>query len=178
MRIQIAVGFLAIAGFAALLSSRGPKEQNGLDHEVKLPVPADYNTPSDAVSTPVRFRLPELDEVKLLPIATELEFLNSTDARPEDDIELLAMVFSRYRKAFGQHPVGTNEEIVAALAGRNAKEAALISPENKAIDEKGRLLDRWGTPYFFHQQSGDKIEIVSAGPDQILHNEDDVVLEE
>ena len=39
----------------------------------------------------------------------------------------------------------------------------------------GELVDRWGTPYFFHSVSAEKMEIVSAGPDKELWTDDDVV---
>jgi len=44
------------------------------------------------------------------------------------------------------------------------------------LDAEGRLVDRWGTPYFFHPVSGEDMEIVSAGPDAELWTDDDVKL--
>ena len=41
---------------------------------------------------------------------------------------------------------------------------------------KGELCDRWGRPFFFHQLSGTKMEIRSAGPARQLWTDDDVVL--
>ena len=177
MRIPVAIAFLATAGivgyFSSPISRVGEPEIGGVD--IDADVPADSQRESNRVqSNPVRFTLPDLDEVRLLPIATEMEFLNADAERPEDDVELLMAAFRQYRRALGQNPVGTNEEIVAALAGRNPKTVALISPEHTSIDDKGQLLDRWGTPYFFHQRSGADMQVISAGPDRVLFNRDDV----
>ncbi len=43
------------------------------------------------------------------------------------------------------------------------------------VNDNGELVDRWGTPYFFHQISGADTEIRSAGPDKIMYTADDIV---
>jgi hypothetical protein len=43
------------------------------------------------------------------------------------------------------------------------------------INEKGELVDAWGTPFFFHQLSGSEMEIRSAGPDKVMWTDDDLV---
>lgn len=73
--------------------------------------------------------------------------------------------------------VGSNAEIVACLTGRNPEGFAFLRPESKWIDGEGQLLDRWGTPLFFHPWSLTRIDIRSAGPDRDLFTEDDVLLE-
>ncbi len=103
--------------------------------------------------------------------------LNSpaTDARA--DLRLVDQIFIAYRSALRtDNPVGENVEITAALKGRNKLGFAFIPANNPAINAKGELCDRWGTPYFFHQISGQRMEIRSAGPDQKLWTDDDVVL--
>jgi hypothetical protein len=74
------------------------------------------------------------------------------------------------------NPVGENSEITAALTGRNRLSYAFILPGSPAINSKGELCDRWGTPFFFHQLSGERMEIRSAGPDRKLWTPDDEVL--
>ena len=63
---------------------------------------------------------------------------------------------------------------VEALTGGNQMGVAFIPPDHSAISDKGELLDRWGTPYFFHALSATEVEIQSAGPDGIFWNHDDV----
>jgi len=72
------------------------------------------------------------------------------------------------------NPVGTNAEITAVLAGNNKLQLALIPADHFAINRAtGELLDRWGTPFFFHAESGSRMEIRSAGPDKKHHTADD-----
>jgi hypothetical protein len=86
-------------------------------------------------------------------------------------------IFLAYQGALHSgNPVGENSEITAALRGRNRLGFAFIPVDCPAINAKGELCDRWGSPYFFHQLSGEKMEIRSAGPDRRLWTGDDEVL--
>ncbi|OAI56204.1 hypothetical protein AYO49_00955 [Verrucomicrobiaceae bacterium SCGC AG-212-N21] len=96
------------------------------------------------------------------------------EARQE--IERVQEMLRDYRTVFGENPVGTNAEIVAALNGGNSKQARLGPPEGQGLNEKGELVDRWGTPYFFHQLDGQNMEIHSAGADRKMGTPDDVVM--
>jgi hypothetical protein len=103
--------------------------------------------------------------------------LNSPVRDVHSDLRLVNEIFIAYRGAVHSgNPVGENSEITAALKGRNKLGFAFIPPDNPAINSKGELCDRWGTPYFFHQLSGEKMEIRSAGPDRRLWTADDEVL--
>ena len=75
-----------------------------------------------------------------------------------------------------ENPVGTNAEIMKAVMGGNPTNAQLGPPEGQSLNEQGELLDRWGTPYFFHQLSKETMEVRSAGPDRVLWNADDLVV--
>ncbi|MBE7157377.1 MAG: hypothetical protein INR62_02880 [Rhodospirillales bacterium] len=81
-----------------------------------------------------------------------------------------------YHTLTGENPVGTNAEIMAAVMGKNPRQAVLGPPEGLALNPQGELIDEWGTPYFFHQLSRDVMEIHSAGPDKIMGTADDVVV--
>lgn len=102
-----------------------------------------------------------------------------TDANtPEQDVKLLHNVFLSFRSALKTgNPVGTNREITRALSGRNRMGLAYIAPDHPAINERGQLCDRWGSPYFFHQHSAYQMGIRSAGPDKEMYTEDDLVRE-
>lgn len=80
-----------------------------------------------------------------------------------------------YRTLYRENPVGTNAEIMKAVMGGNPKQARLGPPDDQSLSPEGELLDRWGTPYFFHQLSSDLMEIRSAGPDKSLWTSDDIV---
>ncbi|WP_193211523.1 hypothetical protein [Luteolibacter marinus] len=92
-----------------------------------------------------------------------------------DAIDNLEFVFRDFANALGGNPVGTNAEITAALQGDNAKQLQLDVPEGSTVNESGELCDPWGSPWFFHQLSGTRMEIRSAGKDRKLYTDDDFV---
>ncbi|MEY3896547.1 MAG: hypothetical protein RLZZ214_2067 [Verrucomicrobiota bacterium] len=101
----------------------------------------------------------------------------AVDSDPEvaADFDKISLMLRDYRALAGENPVGTNAEIMKSLMGGNPKGAQLGPTEGQTINENGELLDRWGTPYFFHQLSKDLMEIHSAGPDRRTGNRDDIV---
>ncbi|HEX8280761.1 MAG TPA: hypothetical protein VF551_05255 [Chthoniobacterales bacterium] len=101
-----------------------------------------------------------------------------TPADPEAIIEVdkVSLMIRDYRSLAGENPVGTNAEIMSAVMGGNPKQAKLGPPEGMQLNEKGELIDRWGTPYFFHQLSRDHMEIRSAAADKVMWTEDDAVV--
>ncbi|HEY5551571.1 MAG TPA: hypothetical protein VIK52_06775 [Opitutaceae bacterium] len=104
--------------------------------------------------------------------------LNASGGTIERDLLIVDSVFEAFRTNFpgDGNPVGENSEITAALTGRNRLGLQLIPRRHPAINHRGELVDRWGTPFFFHQLSGDVMEIRSAGPDRVMHTSDDAVL--
>lgn len=83
------------------------------------------------------------------------------------------MMFRDYRSALGENPVGTNAEITKTLTGDNLKQLQLSVPAGSQLNGNGEMIDRWGTPYFFHQLSAKQMEIRSAGPDRQMWTADD-----
>lgn len=82
-----------------------------------------------------------------------------------------------YAARFGGNPFGNNREITAKLNGGNAKQVVFLKPEDgMRINDRGQLIDNWGTPFFFHQISGIEMQIRSAGPDRKMWTSDDLVL--
>lgn len=104
--------------------------------------------------------------------------LNAPDGTITQDAEIVLEVLQAWRTNFRQlgNPVGENREITAALTGKNRIDFAFIPADHPAINAQGELCDRWGTPFFFHQISGTRMEIRSAGPDRKLYTADDTVL--
>jgi hypothetical protein len=96
---------------------------------------------------------------------------------PVTVMENMRAVFRQYSARFGGNPVGNNREITAALNGANSKQVVFINPDDGLrINEQGKLIDNWGTPFFFHQLSRTEMEIRSAGPDRKMWTRDDLVL--
>lgn len=96
-------------------------------------------------------------------------------AAPQLEVESLALNIRQYQLRFGGNPVGNNAEIIRELNGGNPKGAEYLPSGLKRFNEQGELLDTWGTPYFFHQESAEQMEIRSAGPDAVMWTDDDLV---
>ena len=108
--------------------------------------------------------------------STLADLLNAPSKNIRDDLRVVSEILETFRTNFPRtgNPVGTNAEITAVLAGNNKLQLALIPPDHPAINRStGELLDRWGTPFFFHAESGSRMEIRSAGPDKKHHTADD-----
>lgn len=110
-------------------------------------------------------------------IMEQSEELNAPSSSADADVMAVRDLVRGYRRMAKSNPVGDNDEITAQLLGRHARGPAvmLIAPNNRAIDGGGRLVDRWGTPYFFHALSSSAMEVRSAGPDRRMWTADDVV---
>jgi hypothetical protein len=104
--------------------------------------------------------------------------LNAPSGDIHHDLMILQDIFIAWRTNYPHdgNPVGENNEITAALTGANSLKLALIPANHPAINASGELCDRWGTPFVFHQLSGTRMEIRSAGPDRKLYTADDAVL--
>ena len=91
------------------------------------------------------------------------------------ELDQVGLMLRDYRTRMGENPVGPNAEIMKAVMGGNPKKARLGPPEGQQVNGNGELVDRWGTPYFFHQVARTDMEIRSAGPDRKMWTDDDIV---
>ncbi len=127
-------------------------------------------------------QVPAIAAAATTPLPTAAKIAHSSPApavRDEEtmlELDRINLMLRDYRTLTGENPVGTNAEIMAAAMGDNPKQAKLGPPEGAKLNEKGELIDRWNTPYFFHQLSRDHMEIRSAGPDKIMWTDDDPVI--
>lgn len=108
------------------------------------------------------------------PIA---DALNASAGTLRRDLEILDELFGAFHTNFPRsgNPVGENAEITAALTGANPANFVFLSPRHRALNARGELCDRWGTPFRFHQLSGTQMEIRSAGPDRKFATPDDAL---
>jgi hypothetical protein len=119
-----------------------------------------------------------------LPIATVASHADQAAAATRHMDPAAAMIelqkvhamIASYHTLMGQNPVGTNAEIMKQLMGGNPHQAMLGPPPGQSLNANGELLDPWGRPYFFHQISGDDMEIHSAGPDGRMGTADDLII--
>jgi hypothetical protein len=132
----------------------------GNEHASKIPMPASPK-PAMAVATP--------QTKSTLPPQPDVGVENEAAA----DLQRITRLLRDYRTIAGDNPIGSNAEIVQALAGDNLKHAKIL-PDELPRNSSGELVDRWGTPYFFHQLSRNSMEIRSAGSDRRMWTSDDV----
>jgi hypothetical protein len=113
-----------------------------------------------------------------LPEAHLADELNSPAGDIRRDMSIVASLFAAWRSNFSGrgNPFGDNQEITRKLMGNNSNGIIFLREGNQAINQQGELCDRWGTPFFFHAESGTRMEIRSAGPDRKLWTADDVTI--
>ncbi|MDP3072029.1 MAG: hypothetical protein Q8N18_17185 [Opitutaceae bacterium] len=136
------------------------------------------SAPSTATTPPPGAPPARLAAADDRPIEGESRIADALNAPGGDiraDLRILNEVFETWQTNFAQtgNPVGENAEITAALTGENLHRFAFIPRGHRAINARGELTDRWGTPFRFHQISGQQMEIRSAGPDRNFLTDDD-----
>ncbi|MCX6856758.1 MAG: hypothetical protein NTV80_17855 [Verrucomicrobia bacterium] len=150
------------------------------DHEFAPSTPKARHKPerttASTVSVPIPARTPPPSSRAIDPEIQKLaDRLVEKTQTPLNDLETLGEFVDLYRKAFSQLPVGCNEDITAILTGSNPIKGVLFPPDSPMII-KGQIVDRWGTPYWLHPNSGARLEIRSAGPDKDLFTGDDLMI--
>ncbi len=111
------------------------------------------------------------------PVAAEFaQKLAMRTGSPEEDLLTVQQLLLAYERAIGENLEGDNEDVVAALLGANKQQISFLTDGVNSLHD-GRLLDRWGTPYFMRPESSRHRSLRSAGPDKHLFTDDDVVLE-
>ena len=96
---------------------------------------------------------------------------------PAHDLELMARAIDNFllvSKGLRDRPLSTNGEWAAALRGQRPGSERWLPDRHPAFDAEGRLIDRWGSPLFFHALGGQRWEIRSAGPDRRMWSDDDL----
>ena len=141
-----------------------------------------FGRPSPRTETPVPSGLPVISATKpglasRLPGDEILAEFGTSTSSPEHDLVLVSRVldgFSLLVKGDNPLPLGSNEEMTAALRGKNAAALQFLSADNPRVDAAGRLVDRWNHALYFHAESRSRIEIRSAGPDGKMWTADDI----
>ncbi len=96
---------------------------------------------------------------------------------PENDLTLMAHLMDNFTllvKSIAGRPMSANEDWATALRGQNPARERFLPDHHVALGADGKLVDRWGTPLFFHALGGGRFEIRSAGADGKLWTADDI----
>jgi len=170
----VAVFAFAIIGWWLSREAAPPSglgEQNAVAPRKKDPPPDVPVPPFPAPSGSGR----GAPEIALDPgLREQADRLHDENEPPLRDLELLSEFLRVYSRAFSGNPVGDNADITAALTGQEGHKGRVFPPGHRTI-VNGQMVDRWGTPYWFHPNSSAQMEIRSAGPDRQLFTLDDVV---
>lgn len=102
--------------------------------------------------------------------------LLAKDGSGGEDAKVVYGLLEFYLKTFGGLPTAEdNPGFVRALSGANPRQLQILPPDHAAINARGELVDRHGTPYFFHLLAQDAVEVRSAGEDRSMWTEDDEI---
>ena len=78
----------------------------------------------------------------------------------------LILGIQQYKEFVGTYPTGNNIMITKALLGQTDKKVMILSVRKSDINDKGEILDPWGTPvqfYFSHNE----VMLRSAGVNKV-----------
>ena len=109
--------------------------------------------------------------------ATILRDYANTNRPAENDLTLMSRLMDNsllLLKSAGDHPLSANEDWAALFRGSNSIHERFLPENHPALNDKGQLIDRWGTPLFFHALGAGRYELRSAGPDRKLWTADDI----
>ena len=175
-RLRLALAAAIFFGSVAFFFLRRPASDRAQPTAPGAPSPAAEPTSV----APANAQRPSLDAQgpPVPPAGSPIaDALNAPGGTVRRDLHILDELFGAFHTNFPRlgNPVGENHEITAALTGANPVQFVFISPRHRAINSRGQLCDRWGTPFRFHQVSGTQMEIRSAGPDRTFATEDDAL---
>lgn len=102
----------------------------------------------------------------------------SVDHDMQRDLEILQEGILSYAMLVKNDdlPTGSNAMCIDALCGNNKSRIRFLRKDHPMLNAEGELIDRWGTPVYFHAVSSQDIGLRSAGPDKQMWTEDDFVL--
>lgn len=115
--------------------------------------------------------------VNYMPAIEASKELN-TKGSVEQHVSIVSRLLDHYRYAYKENPVGgENSEITKQLTGGNPMKIVFVDSASEAL-VGNELVDTWGSPYFFHAESSQKMEVISAGPDLEMWTDDDISSED
>lgn len=94
------------------------------------------------------------------------------------DLEIVEALLSHavlLVKDFPSLFLADNSDFTNLFMGHNKQKFAWVHPNHSSVSEEGELLDRWGTPLFFHRESATATTLRSAGEDRELWTSDDIL---
>jgi hypothetical protein len=85
------------------------------------------------------------------------------------DCDNLILGIQQYKEFVGTYPTGNNTSITKALLGQTEKKVLILAVRRSDINDKGEIVDPWGTPLQFYFSSNEVL-IRSAGPNKAFED--------
>ena len=145
--------------------------------------PAEKNAPVLA-AVPARESLlgrpalvaPQTSELSTTESPSLADRLGAPATKPEQEAQIVLDLLKIYRRSFGAYPAGEdNRQLMNAMRGANPDKLPFLPQDHPRLNANGELVDAWGTPFFFHQNSSTSVEVRSAGADHLMYTDDDIV---
>lgn len=97
---------------------------------------------------------------------TSQKRFDSKIAKFNEDAANVIQGLQQYKEFVGGYPTGpANADIVKALQGKSDKKVLILAVQKSELNEKGEMVDPWGTPLMFYF-SGNAVIVRSAGPNK------------
>src|SRR5262245_21667828 len=91
--------------------------------------------------------------------------VTARSANFNEEVANLFAGLQQYKENVGQYPIGSNADIVRMLQGANPKKLIILVSRKAELNEKGEILDPWGTPLKIYFSEG-SVLVRSAGPNR------------
>jgi hypothetical protein len=119
---------------------------------------------------------PQTSELSTTESPSLADRLGAPATKPEQEAQIVLDLLKIYRRSFGAYPAGEdNRQLMNAMRGANPDKLPFLPQDHPRLNANGELVDAWGTPFFFHQNSSTSVEVRSAGADHLMYTDDDIV---
>jgi hypothetical protein len=135
-----------------------------VEHTAAIPSGADLVATGVVVTTMSRPAVPLTQATPLLGETVLREYAN-TNLPPEIDLMLTSRLMENsllFLKSAANQPLSADEDWAGLLRGQNAAHERFLPDQHVALNARGRLVDRWGTPLFFHVLGGGRWSLESS----------------
>lgn len=98
------------------------------------------------------------------------------DGNAVEDLRIVSNALASFHLAVKNDdlPTGSNRHLMDGMLGRNKSGIQLIRGDHPMLNADGEIVDRWGTPLYFHAISRINVGVRSAGPDKEMWTDDDL----
>lgn len=138
--------------------------------------PSETPAKLDVIPGKIAISAPSPQELADISSHPEAVSFGSDPKKANEEARALFKLFDYYREMFGSFPAGEgNTQFMNALRGANPERLPIFPYPHPRINGEGEIIDFWGSPFFFHQVSADRIEVRSSGPDREIFTDDDII---